>query len=101
MMSSYNHVNDRKASEQRELITEIARKEWGWDGVIISDWDNDSNHVREILAGQDVKMSAGDLAGVRESLSEGILNRSDLLVLAKRILALICKTRTFRETLSD
>lgn len=96
VMSSYNHVNDRKASEQRELITDIAHGEWGWDGVIMSDWDNDSSHVRELAAGQDVKMSAGDPAAVSAALADGTLTRRHLEVCAARILRLVMKTRAFR-----
>ena len=96
VMSSYNHVNDRKASEQRELITDIAHGEWGWDGVILSDWDNDSSHVKELLAGQDIKMSAGDPEAVSAALADGTLSRRDLEIPAARILRLVMKTRAFR-----
>lgn len=38
IMTAYNKVNGTHASENREIITDILRKEWGWDGLVMSDW---------------------------------------------------------------
>ena len=38
IMTAYNKVNGTHASENREIITDILRKEWGWDGLVVSDW---------------------------------------------------------------
>jgi beta-glucosidase len=38
LMSSYNKVNGMHVSENKKLLTDILRKEWGWDGMIMSDW---------------------------------------------------------------
>lgn len=38
VMTAYNKVNGTHASENREIISDILRKEWGWDGLVVSDW---------------------------------------------------------------
>ena len=97
IMSSYNSVNDTKVCENRTLITEIPRKEWNWDGVFVTDWWNDSNHIKELKAGHDLKMATGDISGVAKALNEGILTREEVYVCAGRVLKMLLKLETVRE----
>ena len=91
IMSSYNHINDVKVAENYNLITEIPRDEWNWDGVFFTDWWNDSSHVAELKAGHDLKMSTGDVEGVTKALDEGILSREQVIICAKRIVKMLMK----------
>ena len=56
VMSSYNLVNGLPASESRDLLTGILREEWGFRGMVTTDWWGNGEQYREILAGNDVKM---------------------------------------------
>ena len=97
IMSSYNHANDVKVCEDYTLITSIPRDEWGWDGVFFTDWWNDSDHVRELLAGHDLKMATGEIDRVTEALDSGALSRQEVSVCAERILKMLMKLSRVRE----
>ena len=49
-MSSYNIINGRRASESRELLTDILREDWGYTGMVMTDWWTKGEHYKEILA---------------------------------------------------
>lgn len=83
--------------ENRTLITEIPRKEWNWDGIFVTDWWNDSNHIKELKAGHDLKMATGDISGVAKALGDGILTREEVYVCAGRVLKMLLKLETVRE----
>ena len=89
IMSSYNVVNGRRASESRELLTTILREEWGYAGLVMSDWWTRGEHYKEILAGNDLKMANGYPERVEEAMKLGAVNRSDLKSCARRVLELI------------
>ncbi|UZJ55640.1 hypothetical protein CBS101457_004960 [Exobasidium rhododendri] len=55
-MSAYNRVNGTHASESPRLLDDILRKEWGWDGLIMSDWTGTYSTVEAIRAGLDIEM---------------------------------------------
>lgn len=96
MMSSYNHVNDVKVCEDYTLITEIAHEEWQWDGIFMTDWWNDSKHVKELLAGHDLRMATGDIDGVTQALDSGELTREQVYVCAERIIRTLMKLGRIR-----
>ena len=56
IMSSYNLVNGEHASQNRHLLTEIARDDWGFDGLMMSDWFGTYDGVAAVNAGQDLEM---------------------------------------------
>lgn len=97
IMSSYNHVNGIKACESEELITDVPRNEWHWDGVFATDWWNDSNHVRELKAGHDLKMATGDIEGVTQALDSGELTREQVYVSAERVLNMLMKITSVKQ----
>jgi beta-glucosidase len=59
MMDSYNLVNGEHASQNRHLLDEIAKGEWGFDGLIMSDWFATYDGVAAANAGQDLEMPSG------------------------------------------
>ena len=91
IMSSYNIINGVRASENKELLTDILRGEWGSEGVVTTDWYTHGEQYREIRAGNDIKMGRGMPEHTLEALNSGKLNRDDLNLSVKRVLELILK----------
>lgn len=56
IMSAYNQVNGTYANENPHLLRDILRKEWGFDGFVVSDWGADNNHVEGVRAGSALVM---------------------------------------------
>jgi len=61
IMSSYNRINGEYVGESKTFITDILRKEWGFDGIVISDWGAIDNKIQAISAGLDLEMPANAL----------------------------------------
>lgn len=91
IMSAYNIINGHRASENHELLEDILRGEWGFKGMVTSDWWNRGEHYKEIKAGNDVKMACGFPERVEEAMEKGAISRDDLVRCAKRVLELILK----------
>jgi len=91
IMSSYNLVNGVHTSTSRELLTDILRTEWGYEGVVTTDWYNTEFHYKEIAAGNDIKMGNGMPAHTLQMLQAGKLSREDVVTSARRVLNLILK----------
>ena len=91
IMSSYNVVNGRRASESRELLTDILREDWGYTGMVMTDWWTKGEHYKEILAGNDLKMANGYPERVQQAMDLGLVSREDLETCARRVLELILK----------
>lgn len=91
IMSSYNLVNGVHTSESRELLTDILRGEWGFDGIVTTDWWTHGEHYRETKAGNDIKMANGYPKRVMEALEKGLITREEIRICAKRILQMILK----------
>ena len=58
IMSSYNMINGTYANENEHLLTDILRKEWGFDGFVVTDWGADNDHVDGVRAGSNLVMPA-------------------------------------------
>ncbi|MBR6654860.1 MAG: glycoside hydrolase family 3 protein, partial [Oscillospiraceae bacterium] len=56
IMSAYNMVNGTYANENHHLLTEILREEWGFDGIVVTDWGADNDHAAGVAAGSNVVM---------------------------------------------
>lgn len=56
IMTSYNRVNGTHADENKHLLRDILRGEWGYNGVVISDWAGTNNKVNSTIAGSDIEM---------------------------------------------
>lgn len=92
VMTSYNLVNGTYASDHRRLLTEILRDEWGFDGLVMSDWSATNDRVAGVLAGMDLEMpgSKGAFDGeVRAALKEGQLTQEDVQRCVDRVVALV------------
>ena len=91
IMSSYNIINGQRASESKDLLTGILRDEWGFDGVVVSDWWGYGEHYKEVLAGNDIKMGCGYTEQLLEALEKKTIKRKDLEKSAERVLKMILK----------
>jgi len=91
IMSSYNIINGHRASENRELLNDILRDEWGFEGFVTTDWWTFGEHYKETKAGNDVKMGCGFPDRLLEALEKGALTREEMEVCAKRVLEMILK----------
>ena len=76
VMSSYNRVNGVYAGENRWLLTDVLRDEWGFDGVVVSDWGAVSDRVASVRAGLDLEMPAGD--GENDRIVADAVRRGEL-----------------------
>ena len=91
IMSSYNIINGHRASENRDLLTGILREEWGFDGMVTTDWWTFGEHYKEVAAGNDMKMATGFPDRLQEALEKGVLTREDMEKAAENILRLILR----------
>ena len=91
IMSSYNVINGYRASECKELLEDILRGEWGFTGMVTTDWWTRGEHYKEIKAGNDVKMGNGYPERVKKAMELGELGRPELEHCARRVLELILK----------
>ncbi len=89
IMTSYNLMNGINTSEDAELITGILRGEWGYRGLVTTDWWNFASKTAEIIAGNDIRMPANSLNDVPSALNEGKITRNQLAVCVKRLLEMI------------
>ena len=96
IMSSYNLLNGVHAANSVDLCTAIARKEWGFDGVIMSDWnttvpEDGSIPWKCVTAGNDIIMpgNAADAENIRKAFEDGKLSEEVVRMSAGRILNLI------------
>ena len=102
LMTSYNPVNGVQMSANYEALNGILRSEWGYDGVVMTDWRTLSNLEDEIHAGSDVKMPektttfyekapAVEDCNPEQMIKDGTLNRAAALNAARRILKMMAK----------
>lgn len=77
LMTSYNQVNGTYANENTHLLKDILRGEWGYDGIVITDWGGSNDHVKGVAAGSDLEMPTPGLDSARQivkAVKEGKLS---------------------------
>lgn len=98
VMSSYNRVNGVYVCNSRDFCTGVLREEWGFDGVVMSDWNatDQCSHAEAINAGNDLIMpgNKGVKKALQKALAAGALNRDALNTSAGRILKMIFASDT-------
>lgn len=96
VMSSYNEVNGVYANENRHLLIDILRKEWGFDGAVITDWGASNDHALGVKNGSTLEMPAPGLDAARELLEavkSGKITESDIDARVDELLELTLKTQ--------
>ena len=91
IMTSYNIINGHRASENKDLLTGILREEWGFDGMVTTDWWTLGEHYKEVAAGNDMKMATGFPDRLLAALEKGVLTRGEMEKAAENILRLILR----------
>ena len=94
IMSSYNRMNSMKTAESYDLLTEILRNEWGYDGLVMTDWDTKSHNDIEAHSGSSVKMpdNKESTITIMTGLIKGTVTRNDLKRNIKYMLNTLGKT---------
>ncbi|MET7842567.1 glycoside hydrolase family 3 C-terminal domain-containing protein [Streptomyces sp. NPDC005356] len=99
VMCSYNRVNGTYASENHWLLTQVLRDEWGFDGVVVSDWGAIQDRVKAVTAGLDLEMpgsGGGADQQVVDAVDAGELDAGVLAQAAGRMVALAAKAEAGR-----
>ncbi|SEG39284.1 beta-glucosidase [Butyrivibrio sp. Su6] len=69
IMSAYNEVNGTYANENKHLLNDILRQEWGFDGIVITDWGASNDHALGVAAGSNLEMPNPGLDSARELIA--------------------------------
>ena len=94
-MTSYNLVNGVHTFASRDLCVKVLRNEWGYDGLVMTDWTasekNPGEHTACILSGNDLIMPGHPKAKkeLQDALKSGRLKRADLEIAAANVLNVI------------
>lgn len=92
VMCSYNRINGTYASENKWLLTDVLRDEWGFEGYVMSDWGATADRVKGILAGMDLEMPSSGGVNDRqivEAVKSGALSEADVDKCVERILNIV------------
>ena len=92
VMCSYNKVNGEFASQNEWLLTEVLRREWGFEGFVVSDWGAVSDRVKGVAAGLDLEMPGSGGSNDRrivEAVKKGELSEEAVDESVRRILRII------------
>ncbi|MEY8752790.1 glycoside hydrolase family 3 C-terminal domain-containing protein [Alkalicoccobacillus gibsonii] len=103
VMCSYNLVNGEYASEHKRLLTTILRDEWGFDGLVVSDWGAVNERAAGVAAGMDLEMPTSNGVGTQkilDAIEKGELDEQALDRAVTRILDLVIKS-TSQKDLTD
>ncbi|MDN5794637.1 MAG: glycoside hydrolase family 3 C-terminal domain-containing protein [Intrasporangium sp.] len=96
VMCSYNKINGTYASQDPWLLTEVLRDEWGFEGLVVSDWGAVDDRVAGVAAGLDLEMPSSrgvNDARIVEAVRSGSLDEADLDAAVTRVLTLVARSR--------
>ena len=91
VMSSYNKINGTYTSQSKDLLTTVLRDEWGFKGLVMTDWYGGDNAAEQIAAGNDMLQPGTDLQyqQIMNALKDSTLTEAQLDVCVKRCLELV------------
>ena len=98
VMASYNRLNGIHTQEDKWLLTDVLRDEWGYKGLVMTDWTGRRNTAAQIFSGCDL-MEPGAKSQIRElvrKVRKGELSEKALDICVRRVLELVVKTPTFK-----
>ncbi|MCF0178572.1 MAG: glycoside hydrolase family 3 C-terminal domain-containing protein [Bacteroidales bacterium] len=98
VMSSYNKLNGEYTQQSYDLLTKILRNDWGFKGIVMTDWGSKAGTVKAVHAGNDLMMpgSENEKQRIIDAVNDGSLDIADLDRNVRRILEYIVKTPHFR-----
>ncbi len=94
VMAAYNKVNGAYCCDDPYLLTRILREQWGFEGLVMSDWGATNDRVAGVLAGMDLEMPGSGGAfddAVAHAVADGRLKPADVAACADRVLALVAE----------
>lgn len=99
VMSSYNYVNGTYTSESHDLLTTILRKEWGFKGIVMTDWFGGKDAVAQMKAGNDLLMPgrADQKKAITAAVNNGTLDIRALDENAERMVKYILATPAYKK----
>ena len=103
IMTAYTPMNGPQTAASKELLTDILRKEWGFDGFVVTDWEGDTGLAVECLqAGNDLLMPGfpGMVDWVYKRRKDGTLSRQTLEDCAARLLKVVMNSAAMERYLS-
>ncbi len=101
IMTSYNYINGVKASCFPELLQNILRDEWGFDGLVMTDWNNEGPFWNELLTGSDLKMPVAPEKEITDCIRHIVIGPMPCATVKKRVrkvLQLVMKSRLWKMT---
>ncbi|WP_347350491.1 glycoside hydrolase family 3 N-terminal domain-containing protein [Intrasporangium sp.] len=96
VMCAYNKINGTYASQDRWLLTEVLRDEWGFEGLVVSDWGAVDDRAAGVAAGLDLEMPSSNGvndAKILEAVRSGSLAEADLDAAVTRVLTLVARSQ--------
>lgn len=99
VMTAYNYINGVYASESRELLTDILRNEWGFKGLVMTDWFGGQNAAAQMYAGNDLLMPGRPYQydEISAAIHTGTLSEKDIDTNVRRMLQLILASPRFKK----
>jgi len=97
VMSSYNQMNGQFTQQNRELLTTVLRDEWGFDGIVMTDWGNKEGTVKAVIAQNDL-MEPGaqsEIDRIVKGVEDGSISQADLDRNVRNMLEYIVRTPRF------
>lgn len=86
VMTAYNWINGEACAHSKWLIQDVLRGQWGFEGMVVSDWGGVYDRVKGIKAHTDLTMPVSDPQSVIQSVKDGILSEEDLDICAEHYL---------------
>lgn len=96
IMSSYNKLNGTYVSESRNILTDLLRDEWGFDGMVMSDWGAVNDRAADLKAGLDLEMPYSHGAGAKaviDAVNDGSLDIETVDRAVERVLGVVLAKR--------
>lgn len=96
IMSSYNRVNGCYMAENKRLLTDVLRGEWGFEGIVVSDWGGMNDRIEGVKAGNDLEMPGNGGMNDRKiikAVKEGRLDEADLDKIVYRLIKFACESK--------
>ena len=100
IMTAYNRINGPYAADSKELITDILRTEWGFEGIVMSDWFGLHSTVEGVQAGLDLEMPGPPMQRGKKlisALANGEIPQSDVRLAAHRMLTFLDRIGAFAD----
>lgn len=98
IMSSYNKINGVYTQESHDLLEKILRDDWGFDGIVMTDWTNTRNTAAQVQAGNDLLTpgNAEQIEQIKKGVEDGTISMKDVDRNVKRVLEYVVKTQRFK-----